>query len=230
LRLRKFNEGTIAVLKRTVDILGALIGLIVLSPVILMGAVLIKWEDGGPVFYRGYRVGRYGKPFRMFKFRSMVTNADKIGGSSSADNDPRITVTGRILRKYKLDELPQLINVLIGQMSLVGPRPEVQEYVDLYTAEEEVILSLRPGITDWASLWNSDEGALLAGYDDPDKAYLELIRPTKIRLQLAYAGKHGFWTDMSIIFATIAKINNRGQLPSGLTDALQSEKAGVERG
>ncbi len=129
-----------------------------------------------------------------------------MGGPSTPDDDPRITFVGRTLRKYKLDELPQLLNVILGQMSLVGPRPEVKYYTDLYTAEEKAILNLRPGITDWASIWNSAEGTLLAGADDPEKAYLELIRPTKLKLQLQYAREVSWTTDLKIIFLTLREI------------------------
>jgi lipopolysaccharide/colanic/teichoic acid biosynthesis glycosyltransferase len=132
----------------------------------------------------------------------MVMNADAIGPSSTAADDPRITPLGRILRKYKFDELPQLINVFKGEMSLVGPRPEVESYVTLFSEEEKQILSVPPGITDWASLWNSDEGAVLAGYEDPEKAYMELIRPEKLRLQLEYVRRHSFWVDLSILIQT----------------------------
>jgi lipopolysaccharide/colanic/teichoic acid biosynthesis glycosyltransferase len=159
-------------------------------------------------------VGRWGRPFRIYKFRTMVLNAEKIGGPSTSDDDPRITRVGRFLRKYKLDELPQLINVLKGEMSIVGPRPEVQQYVDMYTEEERVILSVRPGITDWASVWNSEEGAILAGSPDPEKTYLEKIRPEKIRLQLEYVRKRSFWIDIGIVFQTVGAIifrpSNRG--------------------
>jgi lipopolysaccharide/colanic/teichoic acid biosynthesis glycosyltransferase len=192
--------------KRLFDLSVSGMGLIVLSPLFLIVALLIKIADGGPVFYRGWRVGRFGQPFRIFKFRSMVAGAEKMGGPSTPDDDPRITFVGRILRKYKLDELPQLLNVVLGQMSLVGPRPEVKYYTDLYTAEEKAILNLRPGITDWASIWNSAEGALLAGADDPEKAYLELIRPTKLKLQLQYAREVSWTTDLKIIFLTLREI------------------------
>lgn len=188
------------------DILASSLGLVSLSPLLLVLAVWIKFDSRGPVFYRGVRVGRLGRPFRIYKFRSMVTNAEKIGGSSSGDDDPRITRSGRILRKYKLDELPQLINVFVGDMSLVGPRPEVKKFVDMYTEEEKVLLQLRPGITDWASLWNSDEGAILAGHPDPDQAYLELIRPNKLALQLKYARDHSLVVDIKIIILTVGKI------------------------
>ena len=136
----------------------------------------------------------------------MVADAEKIGGPSTADDDPRITKLGRFLRKYKLDELSQLINVLRGEMSLVGPRPEVQHYVDMFTEEEKAILNVRPGITDWASLWNPNEGAILAGSPDPEKAYMEKIRPQKLKLQLKYVKKHSFWTDLKIILLTLKSI------------------------
>jgi len=191
--------------KRLFDIIFAIIGLVVLSPVFAIVAVLIKEEDGGPVFYRGIRIGRYGTPFRMFKFRTMVLNADKIGGPSTADDDPRITRIGKFLRKLKLDEIPQLINVLRGEMSFVGPRPEVPFYVNMFNEEEKKILTVKPGITDWASLWDCDEGAILAGSPDPEKTYMEKIRPEKIRLQLKYVKEHSFWTDMKIIFLTALK-------------------------
>ena len=133
----------------------------------------------------------------------MVVDAEKRGGSSTSEDDPRITRTGNILRKHKLDELPQLINVLRGDMSFVGPRPEVKKFTDMYTEKEKAILTVRPGITDWASLWNSDEGAILKGSPDPDKDYLEKIRPEKIRLQLQYVREQSFRTDIKIIFLTL---------------------------
>ena len=194
------------VAKRIFDIIASATGLVIFSPLMLVIAYLIKREDGGPVFYRGVRVGRYGKPFRIYKFRTMVVNAEKVGGPSTADDDPRITRIGKVLRKYKLDELPQLINVLKGEMSIVGPRPEVQFYVDMFTEEERAILSVRPGITDWASLWNPDEGAILAGSPDPEKTYMEKIRPTKIKLQLKYVKERSFWVDLKIIALTILTV------------------------
>jgi len=193
-------------MKRLFDIVFSLLGLIILSPFILVLAILIKEEDGGSVFYRGVRVGRHGKPFRIFKFRTMVVDAENIGGPSTADDDPRITKIWKFLRKYKLDELPQLINVLKGEMSLVGPRSEVPHYVNMFTEEEKAILSVRPGITDWASIWNSDEGAILAGSLDPEKTYMEKIRPEKIRLQLKYVRERSFFIDLKIIFQTLRAI------------------------
>jgi len=172
----------------------------------MFSSILIKLNSKGPVFYKGKRIGHLGKPFRIYKFRTMVTNAEKIGGPSTADDDPRITKLGRFLRKYKLDELSQLINVLRGEMSLVGPRPEVQHYVEMFTEEEKAILNVQPGITDWASLWNPDEGAILAGSSDPEKAYMEKIRPQKLKLQLKYVRKHSFWIDLKIILLTLKSI------------------------
>jgi len=193
-------------LKRLFDIVLSLFGLILISPVLVTLAIMIKKEDRGPVFYRGLRVGRFGKLFRIFKFRTMVVNAEKLGGPSTADDDPRITKVGNFIRKFKLDELPQLINVLKGEMSIVGPRPEVQMYVDMFTEEEKAILTVRPGITDWASIWNPDEGAILAGSSDPEKTYMEKIRPEKIRLQLKYVRERSFWNDLKIITQTIITI------------------------
>lgn len=193
-------------LKRAIDLTVSLLGLVALSPLMLLVALLIKFDGGGPVFYRGRRVGRFGRPFLVLKFRTMVVNAERLGGPSTADDDPRITRVGKVLRKYKLDELPQLINVLKGEMSLVGPRPEVQHYVDMYSDEERAILSVRPGVTDWASLWDSDEGALLAGAEDPEAAYLEYIRPTKLRLQLHYVRTQSLLTDLRILALTLATV------------------------
>lgn len=196
-------------LKRAFDILASLFGLIFLSPVLIVIGLLIRGEVSGPTFYRGVRVGRDGYPFKIFKFRTMAVNAEKIGGPSTADDDPRITRIGAVIRKYKMDELPQLINVLKGDMSLVGPRPEVQHYVDMFTEVERAILSVRPGITDWASLWNPDEGKILAGSLDPEKAYMEKIRPTKVRLQLKYVKERSFLVDLKIIFQTLFAIISR---------------------
>ena len=193
-------------LKRAFDFFSSLIGLILISPILVTITILIKKEDGGPVFYRGVRVGRFGKLFRIFKFRTMVLNAEKLGGPSTADDDPRITRVGKFIRKFKLDELPQLLNVLKGEMSIVGPRPEVQMYVDMFTEEEKPILSVRPGITDWASIWNPDEGAILAGSPDPEKTYMEKIRPEKIRLQLKYVRERSLWVDLKIILWTLKAV------------------------
>ena len=196
--------------KRFFDIACSAVVLILFSPLFMLTALLIKLEDGGPVFYRGARVGRNGEKFRMFKFRSMVMNADRIGGPSTADDDPRITKTGKFLRKTKLDEIPQFINVLTGDMSIVGPRPEVEHYVNMFTQEERAILSVRPGITDYASIWNPDEGSVLAGSADPEKAYMEKIRPEKIRLQLKYVRERSLGVDLKIILLTIRAVAGKG--------------------
>lgn len=194
-------------LKRLFDIICSFFGLVILSPIVLVVIIIIKISSPGPVFYVAQRVGKNGKPFKMYKFRTMVVNADKIGGPSTASDDPRLTKIGLFLKKYQLDEIPQLFNVLIGDMSLVGPRPEVKLYVDMMTGEEKnVILSVRPGLSDYASLWNFHEGDVLKGSEDPEKTYMEKIRPEKIRLQIKYVKERSFWVDIKIIFATIAKI------------------------
>jgi lipopolysaccharide/colanic/teichoic acid biosynthesis glycosyltransferase len=203
-------------MKRFFDILFSLIGLIVFSPLLLAIAVWIKLDSKGPVFYRGRRVGLHGKPFLIYKFRSMVTDAEAKGGPSTSDSDSRITKAGRFVRKCKLDELSQFINVLVGDMSFVGPRPEVQQYVDMYTEEEKEILNVRPGITDWATIWNSDEGAVLAQHDDPDKAYEELIRPTKLQLQLYYVRNRTLAMDLKIILCTIRRVLSSSFYPKEL--------------
>jgi lipopolysaccharide/colanic/teichoic acid biosynthesis glycosyltransferase len=190
-------------IKRLFDIVFSFTGLIILSPVYIIIGIILKLDSKGPIFYRGVRVGLNRKHFKIFKFRTMVVNAEQIGGSSTADDDPRITKIGKFLRKYKLDELPQLINVLKGDMSFVGPRPEVPFYVNMFTEEEKAILTVKPGMTDYASIWDSDEGALLAGSPDPEKTYMEKIRPQKIKLQLEYVKKHSFWIDLKIIFKTL---------------------------
>ena len=193
-------------MKRSFDLILSLLGLIVLAPVFAAAAVAIRIESAGPVFYRGVRAGRYGKAFRIFKFRTMVEDADKIGGPSSSADDPRITRVGNFLRRYKLDELPQLLNVLRGEMSLVGPRPEVLQEVLLYTEEEKRLLEVRPGITDWASIRFRNEGEILRGSADPHAAYREKIRPEKIRLGLEYVERRSFLTDCKIIVRTLKAI------------------------
>lgn len=190
-------------LKRLFDITFSVTGLVLLFPFSVLFTILIKLESKGPVFYRGTRIGKIGKPFRIFKFRTMVVNAEKIGGPSTADDDARITKTGKYLRKYKLDELPQIINVLKGEMSFVGPRPQVPADVALYTREERAILNVRPGMTDWASIKFHNEGEILRGSPDPDQAYVEKIRPGKIKLELEYVRTHPFWVDLKILMKTM---------------------------
>lgn len=193
-------------IKRIFDILFSLLALVVFAPVMLGVAILIRLDSPGPILYKALRVGLNLREFHVYKFRTMVINADKIGGPSTADDDVRITSAGKKLRKYKIDELPQFLNVLLGHMSIVGPRPEVKFYVDQFSEEEKKILSVKPGITDYASLWNSDEGSILSGAEDPETAYQELIRPEKIRLQLKYVGERSMWIDIVIIFRTASAI------------------------
>lgn len=192
-------------LKRPFDLIFSLSGLFLLSPIFILLAIAIKLESKGPVFYRGLRVGRLGKPFRIYKFRSMVQNAEKLGASSTNAGDMRITRCGKFIRRFKLDEFSQLINVLIGDMSIVGPRPEVQKFVDLYTQEEKTILTLRPGITDWASIKYHNEPEIIAasGIKDADEAYAKLIRPGKLKLQLKYLHERCIVVDIKIIFSTL---------------------------
>ena len=192
--------------KRIFDFLGSLLGLMLLSPVLLLIALLIKVDSRGPVFYRGVRVGLFGGVFKIFKYRTMIINAEKVGGSSTPDDDPRLTRLGKFLRRYKLDELPQLINVLKGDMSLVGPRPQVQWAVDLYTPEQRTVLTVRPGITDYASVHFPNEGEILKGSTNPDQDYMEKIHPKKMRLSLEYVRERSLWVDLKIIFQTIAAI------------------------
>lgn len=204
-------------MKRPFDFVCAAAGLVLLSPLLVVIALTITLHDGGSPFYRGWRVGLSGRPFRILKFRTMRQDAERSGVTSTTSDDPRVTRIGAVLRRYKLDELPQLWNVLCGEMSLVGPRPEVQRFVDLYTDEEKVILTVRPGLTDWASLWNFDEGAVLQGSSDPDRAYCELIRPKKLRLQLAYVREAGFRTDLRILLQTLGAVLFRVRPREGAT-------------
>lgn len=191
------------VAKRALDLVGATLGLLLVWPILVTLAIWIKADSEGPVFYRGRRIGRLGREFRIFKFRSMVQNADKIGGPTTSDDDPRVTRPGKVLRKYKLDELAQLLNVLSGDMSLVGPRPDVpSEVTKLTAAERRAILSVRPGMTDWASVRFHNEGEIVAGQPDPHAAYETLIRPEKIRLQADYATRATFWIDVKILWTT----------------------------
>ncbi len=193
-------------LKRCFDLLMSGLGLLVLSPLFVLMALWIKCDSKGPVFYRQVRVGRHGKDFRLFKFRSMRVGSDCKGLITVGGHDPRITRSGYFIRKYKLDELPQLINVFIGDMSLVGPRPEVRKYVDLYTPEQRHVLDVRPGITDPASIRYRNENELLGAADDPERYYVDVILPDKLRLNLDYVARHSFGHDLSIIFQTFAAI------------------------
>ncbi|MFN8152940.1 MAG: sugar transferase [Bacteroidia bacterium] len=193
-------------MKRIVDILISLPAAILLSPVFILIAIWIKADSSGPVFYLQERIGKNRIPFRIFKFRTMRTDADKLGLLTVGGKDPRVTGAGFYLRKYKLDELPQLFNVVIGTMSLVGPRPEVKKYVDLYSPQQLEVLSVRPGITDYASIEYSDENELLARSADPEKTYINEVMPAKLQLNLRYIEEQGLVTDLRIILQTIRKI------------------------
>src|SRR5437667_12267053 len=186
-------------LKRLLDLVLSALGLILLGPLLFAVAILIKLDSPGPVFFRQLRVGFHGQLFRIFKYRTMVVNAEKLGGPSTTADDRRITRSGKWIRRFNLDELPQLMNVLKGEMSLVGPRPEVPQYVALFNEEEKEILSVRPGITDWATLWIRDEGRLLAGSDDPERTYFEKIWPEKHRLALEYVRNRSLTVDLENI-------------------------------
>lgn len=193
-------------MKRIFDIVMSGLGLICLSPLFLVLAVWIKSDSAGPVFYRQVRVGRGNKDFRLFKFRSMRPDSDKLGLITVGGHDPRVTRSGYYIRKYKLDEFPQLINVFVGDMSLVGPRPEVRKYVDLYTPEQLRVLNVRPGITSLASIRYRNENEILAKADDPDKAYVEQIMPDKIAIDLEYAENASLTNDIKLIFKTFGEI------------------------
>lgn len=189
-------------MKRLFDIVASGLGLIVLSPLFLILAIWIKLDSKGPVFYRQVRVGYKNKDFRIFKFRSMRVGADKGSLVTIGGRDPRVTKSGYWIRKFKLDELPQLINVFIGNMSLVGPRPEVRHYVDYWTQEQIHVLDVRPGITDPASIKFRNENELMEKAEDPEKYYIEVIMQEKIKLYLEYVEKHSFFYDLGLIFKT----------------------------
>ncbi|MBN1430773.1 MAG: sugar transferase [Anaerolineae bacterium] len=213
------------ILKRLFDLVCAGAGLVLLSPLLAAIAVLVRLADGGPVLFRQERIGYRGKPFGMWKFRSMVPDADKMGKSLTIGADPRITRIGGWLRKLKFDELPQLINVVMGEMSLVGPRPEVAHYVEQYTQEQLQVLEIMPGITDPASVKYYDETELLGQTGDPESLYLHKIMPEKIRINLAYARQATLWSDVRVILSTFIKIagpvkrriESRGMKVGGVT-------------
>ncbi len=189
-------------MKRAFDFIASGLALIVLSPLFLVLAIWIKLDSKGPVFYRQVRVGRGNKDFRIFKFRSMRVGADKGSLVTIGGHDPRVTRSGYFIRKFKFDELPQLINVILGDMSLVGPRPEVRHYVDYWTPEQMHVLDVRPGITDPASIKFRNENELMEKAEDPEKYYIEVIMQEKIRLYLEYVEKHSFFYDLGLIFKT----------------------------
>ena len=189
-------------MKRIFDVVVSGLGLLVLSPLFLILVIWIKLDSKGPVFYRQVRVGLHNKDFRIFKFRSMRVGADKGSLVTIGGHDPRITRSGYFIRKFKLDELPQLINVFVGDMSLVGPRPEVRHYVNYWTPEQMHVLDVRPGITDPASIKFRNENELMEKAEDPEKYYIEVIMQEKIKLYLDYVDNHTFWGDIGLIFKT----------------------------
>lgn len=196
-------------IKRIFDFTASFLGLLILSPFLSVVCFLVWWQDFHSPFYKGVRVGRGEKLFTMVKLRSMKVNADKSGVDSTSANDNRITKVGHFIRRYKLDEFTQLWNVLIGDMSLVGPRPNVKRETDIYTAEEKKLLTVKPGITDFSSIVFADEGEILKDSKDPDTDYNQLIRPWKSRLGIFYIEKQSFWLDLKIIYTTIIAILSR---------------------
>ena len=190
-------------MKRLIDIVASGLGLVILSPLFLVVAIWIKLDSPGPVFFRQVRVGRYNKDFRILKFRTMRVGSDKGSQITIGGRDPRVTRAGYWLRKFKIDELPQLINVFIGDMSLVGPRPEVRRYVNLYTPEQMHVLDVRPGITDAASIKFRNESEFLKQAEDPEKHYIEVIMPMKLDLYLQYVNCHSFKGDIRLILETL---------------------------
>lgn len=195
--------------RRALDLVASAVGLVLLSPVLAAVAVAIAATSPGPVFFRQERVGRGGSPFRIFKFRSMRVDAEAVGGQLTVDGDPRVTRVGAFLRASKIDELPQLINVLVGDMSLVGPRPEVPRYVALYTPDQRRVLAVRPGITDPASIRYRDEAAVLARAEDPERAYVDEVLPHKLAINLAYLDRRTLASDVGVILATLWRLLRR---------------------
>lgn len=196
-------------MKRIFDIVASGFGLLVMSPVFLILAIWIKLDSKGPVFYRQVRVGRKNRDFRIFKFRSMRVGADKMGLITVGGHDPRVTRSGYFIRKYKLDEFPQLINVFIGDMSLVGPRPEVRKYVDLYTSEQMQVLDVRPGITSLASIRYRNENELLEKVEDSDQYYINVVMQDKLAIDLEYIRNVSFGYDIRLVFHTFWEIIRR---------------------
>lgn len=193
-------------LRRTFDVTASSLGLLVLSPVFVAVAVAIKASSPGPVFFRQKRIGKNGAPFWIYKFRTMRVDAEKIGGQLTVEGDPRITRVGRFLRATKLDELPQLINIVKGDMALVGPRPEVPRYVALYSEAQRRVLDVRPGITDPASIRYRDENGVLARADDPEDAYVNVVMPHKLELNLAYLERRTLASDIRVILETLVRV------------------------
>jgi lipopolysaccharide/colanic/teichoic acid biosynthesis glycosyltransferase len=198
-------------LKRVFDLVIALLGLILLAPVLLVVGVVIKLDSRGPVFYGGDRIGKDGKPFKMIKFRTMVVHADRMGAALTHGGDPRVTRMGRVLRKWKIDEIPQLINVVRGEMSLVGPRPEAPVYVHYYTPEQKQVLAIRPGITGLTQVRYRHEETLLSRCADPEKEYIETIMPQKLAIDLEYIRSRSLLMDLRLLFETFLAVFRRDE-------------------
>lgn len=193
-------------MKRGFDLFFSSVGIIFLLPIFIIISIFIKLSSKGPVIYKQERVGRYAKDFKILKFRTMYLNSDKLGLLTIGDRDPRITVVGYFLRKYKIDELPQIINVFIGDMSFVGPRPEVRKYVELYSAKQKEVLNVRPGITDLASIRYRNESELLDAQEDSHQFYVNVIMPQKLEINLSYINDRNLFKDIYIIFTTFKVI------------------------
>lgn len=203
-----------AALRRAFDVVAASLGLVVLAPLLGVVAVAIALDSPGPVLFRQERVGKGGAPFRILKFRTMRVDAERVGGQLTVGADPRITRVGAFLRAWKLDELPQLVNVVRGEMAIVGPRPEVPRYVALYTPEQRRVLDCRPGITDPASVRYRDESDLMAGHPEPERYYVEVVMPRKLALNLAYLERRSFSSDVGVILATLRAVLRASPPPS----------------
>jgi lipopolysaccharide/colanic/teichoic acid biosynthesis glycosyltransferase len=216
-------------MKRLFDILASFVGLVVLGPVMLLLAVLVKLDSPGPVLYRAPRIGRRGRPFHMLKFRTMVADADRMGPAVTYDRDPRITRLGAILRGARMDELPQLINVLRGEMSLVGPRPEAPDYVAYYTPEQRAVLRVRPGVTGLAQLTFRHEEEMLSR-DSPEEDYVKVILPRKLSIDLNYIERQSLWLDIRILVSTIlVMVADRLGLPTK-TGSLAADVTSTRQG
>lgn len=193
------------IIKRIFDFIASFLGCIILIPIFIIIAILIKLDSKGPIFFKQKRVGQYGKEFEILKYRTMIVDAEKVGKQITVGNDSRITRIGKFLRKYKLDELPQLFNVLIGDMSLVGPRPEVPKYVKLYNEKEREVLNVKPGITDFASIEYRDENEILGTVENPEEYYINVIMKHKLQLNLKYISSNNIFLDIKIILKTLLK-------------------------
>ena len=211
--------------KRAMDVVASSVGLLLASPFLIIACVLVWLEDRRNPFYVASRVGRAGRPFHMIKLRTMVVRADRTGVDSTAQDDPRITNVGRMLRRFKLDECSQLWNVLRGDMSMVGPRPQVSRDVRLYTGVERRLLDVPPGMTDFASIVFADEGTILEGSADPDLSYNQLIRPWKSRLGLHYIAHRSLWLDIRLVAATLLVVLSRRSALAWVADMLTETSA-----